>query len=318
MKYPVIPEIDGPLKLELVLQECSTSKQLSTIMAKNSHFPRNVVLIFHCGQETSFERCEAFYRMLQEYPTQYNFLWIANTDYSVGGTSGWKERIAQLVNEPEPRFLQTSLKDPDPDLQNIIGSFVSDILKNNQRSSDKHFLDHQMSPNSGTTIFEVSTERFEGLGLNGILTIESCTQRQIGRDELITVPEVRSWTGCRKEKPQGFAAVRSNWSLDTVQDKEDALETLVDRESRQGSNSGKSDDEVGETVAQSDCIPSTTLRKGYGAEEKPIKREGSSTSNETSGWYLDDEGEAWVEWTAYWSTSVEWLRHLCFGCVGRR
>ncbi|KAM3066223.1 hypothetical protein ACMFMG_012127 [Clarireedia jacksonii] len=247
----------------------------------------------------------------------------------VGGTSGWKERIALLVNEPEPRFLLTSLEDPDLDLRNIISSFFSDILENNQLSTDKRFLDDQISPYSGTTIFEVSTQRFEGLWINGTLAIERCTQWQTGRDELITAPEGRSWIGGREEKPQEFATVRSSaswniWSLDTMQGKEDAVEALIDREILQGLNSGKPDDEVGETAAQSDCIPSTTLGNEYGAEEKSTNREGSSTlyerstSIEKSGWYPDDKGEAWVEWTAYWSTSVEWLRHLCFGCVGRR
>ncbi|PQE15174.1 hypothetical protein CJF30_00011402 [Rutstroemia sp. NJR-2017a BBW] len=97
-----------------------------------------------------------------------------------------------------------------------------------------------------------------------------------------------------EEKSQGFAAVRrsaswSNWFLDTVQDKRDITEASIDRKSLQGLNSGRSDDEVGEIAAQSDCIPYTTLGKGYRAEEKSTNREGSSTSNETSGWSPNDE-----------------------------
>jgi hypothetical protein len=132
-----------------------------------------------------------------------------------------------------------------------------------------------------------------------------------------------------EEKSQGFATVKtsaswSNWSLDTMQDKGYAAEASIDQKSLQGLNSGRSDDEVGEIAAQSDCIPHTTLGKGYGAEEKSTNREGSSIlyeisiSNETSGWYPDDEGEVWAEWRAYWSTKVQWLRRLCFGCIGKR
>jgi hypothetical protein len=125
-----------------------------------------------------------------------------------------------------------------------------------------------------------------------------------------------------EEKSQGFATVRtsaswSNCSLDTMQDKGYAVEASIDQKSLQGLNSRKLDG-VGEIAAQSDCIPDTTLGKGYGAEEKSANREGSSTSNETSGWYSDGEEQVWVEWRAYWSTNVRWLRHLCFGCVGRR
>ncbi|PQE24896.1 hypothetical protein CJF32_00007232 [Rutstroemia sp. NJR-2017a WRK4] len=287
-------------------------------MAENRHFPRNVVLMFHCGSEKSFENCEAFYRMLPKHRTQYNFLWIANTDCSFGGTSGWRERIARLVNKPEPRFLLTSLEKPDPDLRNIISSFFSDILENNQLTTDKCFLDDQVSPYS---------EYFKGSWINGVQTIESCTQWQTGGDRLIKTPQVQSWIGGRddmEEKPQGFAAMRrsaswSDWPWDTIQG-----EASIDRESLQGLNSGKSDDEDGEIAVQSDCIPSTTLGKGHGAEEKSTNTEGlsilyeMSTSNKKSGWYPEDEEEAWVEWTAYLGTSVQWLRHFCFGCVGRR
>ncbi|KAF7865659.1 hypothetical protein EAF04_005825 [Stromatinia cepivora] len=124
MKYPVIPEMGRPLELELVLQECSTSGELSKIIAENNRFPSNVVLMFHCGSDTSFENCEVFYKMIKEHRIRCEFLWISNTDYSFGGTSGWKERITQLVDEPEPRFLQTSLMEPHPDLRNVIHSFL--------------------------------------------------------------------------------------------------------------------------------------------------------------------------------------------------
>ncbi|PQE05343.1 hypothetical protein CJF31_00008878 [Rutstroemia sp. NJR-2017a BVV2] len=169
-------------------------------------------------------------------------------------------------------------------------------------TTDKCFLDDQVSPYSGTTTLEL----FKGPWISGILTIECCTQWQTGRDGLITAPQVRSWIGGRddmEEKSQGFATVKtsaswSNWSLDTMQDKGYAGEASIDQKSLQGLNSGRSDDEAGEIAAQSDCIPYTTLGKGYGAEEKSTNREGSSTlyeistSNETSGWYPDDEGEA--------------------------
>ncbi|KAF7878968.1 hypothetical protein EAF04_000170 [Stromatinia cepivora] len=129
-----------------------------------------------------------------------------------------------------------------------------------------------------------------------------------------------------KENSQGFAVVRrsaswSNWSWGNMQDKGDVAEAPIDQESRitlQGLNSGKSDDEVREIVAQSDCIPSTTLGKGYRAEQKSTNREGSSVLNETSGWDTDDEEEAWVEWRVDWSINVQWLRRLYFGCIGRR
>ncbi|PQE07822.1 hypothetical protein CJF32_00002933 [Rutstroemia sp. NJR-2017a WRK4] len=253
-----------------------------------------------------------------EHRTRYNFLWIANTDRSVGGTSGWRERIVRLVNKPEPRFLLTSLKDPDPDLGNIISSFFSDISKSNQLVTDKHFLDDQVSPYSGTTTFEATQERFEGPWINGVQTIEHYIQWQTGTDGLIKTLQVRSWIGGR-DAAMRRSASWSDWPWDTIQG-----EASIDRESLQGLNSGKSDDEDGEIAVQSDCIPSTTLGKGYGAEEKSTNTEGSSilyemsTSNKKSGWYPEDEEEAWVEWTAYLGTSVQWLRHLCFGCVGRR
>ncbi|KAM3066993.1 hypothetical protein ACMFMG_011775 [Clarireedia jacksonii] len=102
-------------------------------------------------------------------------------------------------------------------------------------------------------------------------------------------PQVRSWVGGRddmEEKSQGFATMRTsaswrNCSLDTIQDKRYAAEASIDQKSLQRLNSRKLD-EVGEIAAQSDCIPGTTLGKGYGAEEKSTNREGSSKSNETS------------------------------------
>ncbi|KAF7866758.1 hypothetical protein EAF04_005600 [Stromatinia cepivora] len=269
MKYLVMPEMGSPLKLELILQECSTSEELSKIIAENNHFPSNVVLMFHCGSDTSFETCEVFYRMIQEHRIQCEFLWIANTDYSFGGTSGWKERIARLVDESEPRFLLTSLVNPDLDLRNIISSFFSDISKNNQFTINQPFLDNQSSSRSSITTFEVSRERFESPRINGSLINEKHTDWQTRRDGFVMEPQVRFWIGGR----------------DDVEEKSQEL-----------------------AAAQSDCIPSTTLGKGYGAD----------ISNETSGWYPDDEKEAWVEWRAYWSTSIQWLRCLYFSCISRR
>ncbi|ESZ90810.1 hypothetical protein SBOR_8815 [Sclerotinia borealis F-4128] len=153
--------------------------------------------------------------MIQRQQTQYNCLWIVNTDHSFGGTSEWRERIARLVNEPEPRFLLTSLNKPGLDIRSIINSFFLDISENFQFRIEKDFLGDRVSP--GTT-------------------------------------------------------------------------------------------------------PSTTLGEGYGVEGKSTNREGSSTlyemskSNETSGWYSDDEEQACAEWRACWSTNVQWLRRLCFGC----
>ncbi|RAL58168.1 hypothetical protein DID88_004212 [Monilinia fructigena] len=254
--------------------------------------------------------------MIKEHRIRCEFLWISNTDYSFGGTSGWKERITQLVDEPEPRFLQTSLMEPHTDLRNVIRSFFADISKNNQFATDNLFIDNHNSSRSDITTFEVSKQLFEGPWINGSAITESRTHWETPRDGLDMEPQIRSWVGGRddaKEKSQELAAVKRSalwggWSFGAVQGKGDAAESHI---ALQGLNSGKSDDEVREILAQGDCIPSTT-------REKSTNKENSSVSNETSGWDTDDEVETWVEWRASWSTSVQWLRRFCFGCVDRR
>lgn len=102
-----------------------------------------------------------------------------------------------------------------------------------------------------------------------------------------------------------------------------AVEASNDRKILQRWEGGKSNNEEAEIVAQSDGIPDMLLGKGYWVG-KLTKGEYSSTlheesiSDETSGWYIDDEEEAGVEWTTYCGTSIQWLRCLCFACVGRR
>ncbi|TEY52422.1 hypothetical protein BOTCAL_0259g00070 [Botryotinia calthae] len=322
IRYPVIPEMGRPLELELLLQECSSEEELRKIMAKNIHFPRNIVLIFHCGSHTSFESCEVFYKIIQEDPAQYNFLWIANTDQSFGGTLGWKEKTTLLVNEAEPQFVLASLADPGPGLKSGITSWCLHILKSNQLATS--------TPDFDKPTLEVSTEVLSVPWMNGVLTTEHHTVSQPSHAGLTGAPESQFWIGGRNDtksqKPPIVMNViwRGNQSLYTMEGKEHTVKASIYRNIVQKSGYGKSNDEEAEIVAQSHGILNTLpwekdrVEKSINEKDSNALRQ-KSISNEMSGWYTDDdEQEAGRAAIACWDTGVQWLRRLCFDCVGRR
>lgn len=268
--------------------------------------------------------------MLKDHSTRCKFLWIANTDCSIGGSSGWKERIALLVNEPNPRFVLTSLANPDLKLQDVIMSFFSDISESNQHAVHGHSLGDEISPYSSKSTLEVCTEVLDGPWINGVLTIERHTMWQPSEAGFIKAPGVRFWIDgsndieSQKLPPVKSRALWSNRFLHTMKSKKDIVQTSIQasiaRKILPGLENGKSNDEVKEI---GDGILNMLPQKGYRAG-KSTKGEGSSIlyeksiPDERSGWYTDDEEGAGVKWIAYWSTSVQWLRQLCFDCGGRR
>ncbi|CCD43455.1 hypothetical protein BofuT4_P011310.1 [Botrytis cinerea T4] len=77
-----------------------------------------------------------------------------------------------------------------------------------------------------------------------------------------------------------------------------AVEASIDRKILQRLKGGKSNNEEPEIVVQSDGIPDMLLGKSTKGGDLSTLHE-KSISDETSGWYTDDEEEAGVEWTTY-------------------
>jgi hypothetical protein len=149
------------IQLEIILQECSKVEQLPVILRENSRLPLNIILVFHDASDASFATCLEFYKIVQERRRDSRVLWIGNMDQSFEANNSRKDRIEQVVGEPAPRFLQTSLVEPDHNLQVIIRSFFCEIMKNNQLATNKRVLEELSATCPDPNTLEVSDEHFQ-------------------------------------------------------------------------------------------------------------------------------------------------------------
>jgi hypothetical protein len=289
----------SPMQLEIVLQECSSVKNLPSILCENSHFPLNIILVFHDASDASFDTCQKFYEIVQKNRRDSRVLWIGNTDRSFEADHSRKDRIGRLVGDQAPPFLQTSLVEPHRDLQVIIRSFFADIMQNNQLATNERILEELSSACSGSSTLEVSQEHFESTWMGGRRNVE---------DESVEICTTR------------YSPAFNNWHFTSTFEQSELAKTEEVEQIAKKEQETLPEHKVSKTSSTKSGFPpssSSTTGETECTDEKFGNMAYLSQSNENDAFDIDDDEEAEGKWGAILRPGAQWLQWFCFGCGGR-
>jgi hypothetical protein len=298
-KYSVVPAKGGsPMKLEILLQECSNVEKLRSILCENSQFSLNIILVFHDASDASFNTCQRFYEIVQRNRRDSRVLWIGNMDQSFEANHSRKDSIGRLVGEEAPSFLQTSLVEPNPNLQVIIRSFFADIMQNNQLETNERVLEELSSACSDSRTLEVSQEHFESVWM---------CRRKVEEESV-------------KTRPTRYSSVFNDWPFTPMfKQSELAKVAEVEQKAKKGQETSPEHKVSKTSSTKSGFSPSSssTTRETECTDEKLGNMAYLSQSNGNDAFDTNDDTRTEGKWAATLRPGAQWLQRFCFGCGGR-